>query len=79
MGGADREALAALGHQLAMHVVALKPPYVSRSEGVVARVGFCVRANPNLQQSCVVGNIGTRTDGQVSSRAVRTAAMGCLT
>jgi len=28
--------MAELGHQLAMHVVAMKPPYVSRTEGVEA-------------------------------------------
>ena len=36
-----REAIAELGHQLAMHVVAMKPPYVSHTEGADA-VGMSV-------------------------------------
>lgn len=33
--GADRSAVEELGRQLAMHAVAMKPPYLDRSSGVV--------------------------------------------
>ena len=36
LAGSARDAMAELGHQLAMHVVAMKPPYVSRTEGTEA-------------------------------------------
>ena len=52
--GADRDALAELGHQLAMHVVALKPPYVSRSEGASCVSNACRDPICHLPSCCTL-------------------------
>ncbi len=81
VAGSARDAVAELGHQLAMHIVAMKPPYVSRTEGGEAAaiadgggpVACPVPAGLYIHNCCPVSDVHQR-DGPMLAFAATSLA-----